>query len=186
MKYIVDTNNLNAELIKKLKVGDMLYLNGKVYTARDQVHLKLYKAIKSKKKLPINLKNKVVYYTGPTPKKKKMAIGSCGPTTSSRMDLYTPALIETGLKMLIGKGRRSKEVIESLKKRKGVYLIAPAGCGAYLSTKVVKAKPVAYKELGAEAIFKLEVENFPVIVCIDSRGNYLYKRKGSANVKRRT
>ncbi len=186
MKYIVNTNNLNTELIKKLKVGDMVYLNGKVYTARDQAHLKLYKAIKSKKKLPISLKNEVVYYTGPTPKKKKTAIGSCGPTTSSRMDLYTPALIEAGLKMLIGKGKRSKEVIESLKKNKGIYLIAPAGCGAYLSTKVVKAKPVVYKELGAEAIFELEVKSFPVIVCIDSRGNYLYKRKGSTNAKRRT
>ena len=175
MNYILDINNLNPTLISKLKVGDMLYLNGKVYTARDQVHLRLYKALKSKKKLPICLKNRVIYYTGPTPKKKDSVIGSCGPTTSSRMDFYTPILVNAGVKMFIGKGRRSKEVIQSLKRKKSIYVIAPAGCGAYLSTRILKSKAIAYKDLGAEAIFELEVKNFPVIVCIDSGGNYLYK-----------
>jgi fumarate hydratase subunit beta len=175
MNYIIDTNHLNSKLIKKLKVGDRLYLHGRIYTARDQVHHRLHQSLKTKKRLPICLKDKVIYYTGPTPKIKKMVIGSCGPTTSSRMDGYTPALVNEGVKILIGKGGRSKEVIESLKKNKGIYAIAPAGCGAYLSTKVLKSKPIAYKELGAEAIYELEVKNFPVIVCIDSKGNYLYK-----------
>ena len=175
MKYIVDTDNLNDKLISKFKVGDKLYLYGKVYTARDQAHRRLYEILNSKKELPICLKNKVIYYTGPTPKRKNSVIGACGPTTSSRMDLYTPALVDAGLKMLVGKGRRSKEVIRKLKRKKGVYVIAPAGCGAYLSTKILKSKAIAFKDLGAEAIFELEIKDFPVIVCIDSRGNYLYK-----------
>jgi fumarate hydratase subunit beta len=174
MKYRINTTEPDNKLIMKVKAGDMLYLSGEIYTARDQAHLRLYKAIKAGAKLPLELKNKVIYYCGPTAKKKNTVIGSCGPTTSSRMDLYTPALLSKGIKMLIGKGKRNDEVRKAIKKYNALYLIAPAGCGAYISTKVVNAQAVAYKELKAEAIRKLEIEDFPAIVCIDAKGRYLY------------
>ena len=160
--------------IQNLKAGDKLFYSGTIYTARDQAHKRLADAIKKKKKLPVDLKNAIIYYCGPTPAPRGKAIGSCGPTTSSRMDAFTPLLLEAGLKGMIGKGRRSKKVKEAIKKYKGVYFITHAGCGALLSQYVKKAKTVAYKNLGPEAIYKLDVENFPLIVCIDSKGRDLY------------
>ena len=155
--------------IEKLKAGDEVLLDGYIYTARDQTHLKLVKDI-ARKKSPIDLKGQVIYYAGPTPTPKGKIIGSCGPTTASRMDSFTPALLKAGLKGMIGKGNRSKEVRQAIKRYKAVYFLTIAGAGAYLSKKVVEAKPIAYKELGAEAIYRLKLKDFPAIVGIDSRG----------------
>ena len=161
---------LNSDIIKKLKIGQLVYISGTIYTARDQAHLRLAGLIKKRKKLPLNLKNQIIFYTGPTPAKKGRPIGSCGPTTSSRMDKFTPFLLSAGVRIFIGKGGRSQKVIDSLKRYKGVYLIAPAGCGAYLSDRVKKAELAAFRDLGPEAMYKLEVENFPAVVGVDTRG----------------
>lgn len=166
---------LDVKTIETLKAGDEVLLNGVMYTARDQAHLRIKKLIEEGKELPIELEGQLIYYCGPTPKKDDMVIGSCGPTTSSRMDAMTPILLERGLKGMLGKGSRSEEVIEAIKKYKAVYLIAPAGAGAYLSQKVLKSKVVAFNDLGPEAIFRLEVKDFPAIVCVDSAGNTLFK-----------
>lgn len=174
-KYITLSTPIKKDDLKKMEAGQLVQINGIMYTARDQAHKRLAKLIKVNKKLPINLKNQAIYYTGPTPKKNNLAIGSCGPTTSSRMDKFTPDLLNAGVRILIGKGKRSKEVIYSLKKHKAVYLVAPSGCGAYLSKRVKQAKAVAFKDLGPEAIYKFEVENFPAVVCIDTKGNNLYE-----------
>lgn len=163
--------------MKNLKVGDKFFLNGVVYTARDQAHKRLVEAIRKHRKLPINLKNAIIYYCGPTKTPKGKIIGSCGPTTSSRMDEFTPTLLRAGLKGMIGKGVRSKEVINAIKKYKAVYFLTYAGCGALLSKYVKKAKPVAYRDLGPEAIYKLEVKNFPLIVGVDAKGRSIYGKK---------
>lgn len=160
--------------MKTLKVGDTILLSGVIYTARDQAHRRLVEAIKRGRKLPIDLKGAVIYYCGPTRTPKGKTIGSCGPTTSSRMDEFTSLLLKTGLAAMIGKGNRSKEVIAAIRKYKAVYFLTFAGCGALLSKYIKKATPVAYKDLGPEAIYKLKVENFPLIVGIDSRGRSVY------------
>jgi fumarate hydratase subunit beta len=164
----------NEKNIKNLRAGERILLKGVIYTARDQAHKKLFEAIKKRKPLPIDLKGAVIYYCGPTRTPKGKIIGSCGPTTSSRMDEFTPALIKAGLKGMIGKGSRSKEVIAAIKKYKAVYFLTYAGCGALLSKYVKKAKPVAYKDLGPEAIYRLEVKDFPLIVGIDAKGRSIY------------
>jgi len=168
---------LDKKLIRKLKAGDEVLYTGTVYTARDQAHKRLVDAVRERKKMPFVLKDAIIYYTGPTPSKDKNKIGSCGPTTSSRMDKFTPALLGAGVGAMIGKGNRSKEVIGAIKKMKAVYLLAVGGAGAYLSKRVKSAKVIAYKDLGPEAIHRLEVEKFPLIVGIDSRGNNIYSRK---------
>lgn len=172
---ITESLPVTASRINNLKQGDRLFLNGKIYTARDQAHKRLVQAIKEGKPLPINLKDAVFYYCGPTKTPKGKIIGACGPTTSSRMDEFTPFLLKAGLKGMIGKGRRSQEVINAVKKYKALYFLTYAGCGALLSKYVKKAKPIAYKELGPEAIYELEVKDFPVIVAIDSKGRNIYK-----------
>ncbi len=134
-------------------------------------------SIKKRKALPFDLKNQLIYYAGPTPAPKGMPIGSCGPTTSSRMDAYTLPLLEKGLKGMIGKGKRSEAVIKAIKKFKAVYFIAVGGAAALLATKVKKAKIIAYPELGTEAIYELEVKDFPVIVAIDCKGRNIFDRK---------
>ncbi len=149
-------------------------MNGYVYTARDQTHLRLIKDI-GKKKLPFDLHGQTIYYTGPTPAPRGKKIGSCGPTTSGRMDAFTPALLKAGIKGMIGKGRRSEEVRQAIKRHKAVYFLAIAGAGAYLSKKIAEAKPVLYKDLGAEAVYRLKVRDFPVVVGIDSKGRSIYK-----------
>ncbi|MFH1199097.1 MAG: FumA C-terminus/TtdB family hydratase beta subunit [Candidatus Omnitrophota bacterium] len=163
--------------IKNLKAGDKFLLSGVIYTARDQAHKRLVEAIKKGGRLPIDLKNQILYYCGPTKTPKGKIIGSCGPTTSSRMDKFTPALLKAGLKGMIGKGSRSEEVAKAIKKYRAVYFLTYAGCGALLSKYVKKVAPIAYKELGPEAIYKLEVKDFTLIVGIDSRGRSIYDKK---------
>ena len=158
-----------------LKSGDYVYLSGTVYTARDAAHKRLYDTMKNNEELPIDLKGNIIYYLGPSPSREGQVIGSAGPTTSSRMDRYTPDMLDAGLKGMIGKGKRSTEVIESIKKNKAVYFAAIGGAGALLSKCIKKAEVVAYEDLGTEAIRKLQVENLPVVVIIDSEGNNLYE-----------
>jgi fumarate hydratase subunit beta len=160
--------------IKNLKAGKEILYSGVLYTARDQAHKRLVEAIKKKKKLPVDLKGAVIYYCGPTRTPKGKVIGSCGPTTASRMDEFAVALLKAGVKAMIGKGRRSPEVIAAIKKYQAVYFLTYAGCGALLAKFVKKAKPVAYRDLGPEAILKLEVKNFPLIVGIDAKGGSIY------------
>jgi fumarate hydratase subunit beta len=155
---------LDKDAIKRLKIGEEVLLSGVVYTARDQAHKKLAALLKSKKRLPVELKGQTLYYCGPTAARPGRIIGSCGPTTSARMDVFTPALIRAGVKGMIGKGGRSKEVIAAIKRHKAVYFTAVGGAAAYLSKRVKKAKVAAFKELGPEAIHRLEVKDFPVIV----------------------
>lgn len=165
---------LTPEIIRSLRAGDEVLLNGYVYTARDQTHLRLTGDIK-RKKLPFDLRGQAVYYAGPTPTPPGKIIGSCGPTTSGRMDAFTPALLRAGIRAMIGKGRRSEEVRQAIKRHKAVYFLTIAGAGAYLSKKITEAKPVLYRDLGAEAVYRLKVKDFPAIVGIDSRGHSLYK-----------
>lgn len=161
-------------IVKNLKKGEKISFSGTIYTARDQAHKKLAEAIKAGKRLPINLKGAFIYYCGPTKTPKNKIIGACGPTTSSRMDEFTPTLLKAGLKGMIGKGSRSKEVIFAIKRYKGVYFLTYAGCGALLAKYIKSAVPVAYKDLGPEAIYRLEVKDFPLIVGVDSLGNSVY------------
>ena len=167
---------LTLTKIKDLKIGDEVLLSGIIYTARDKAHQYLVTLIKNHKKLPIDLKNQVIYYCGPTAKPKNKIIGSCGPTTSSRMDKFTPILLQKGLSAMIGKGRRCEEVVSAIKKYKAIYFLTYAGCGALLSKYVKKAKILAFPKFGPEAILELEVKDFPVIVGIDYLGKSIYKK----------
>lgn len=171
------TTPLTKNKIISLNSGDIVSITGTIYTARDAAHKKMVESIKKRKSLPFDLKNQIIYYAGPTPAPKRMPIGSCGPTTSSRMDSYTVPLLERGLKGMIGKGKRNEEVIKAIKKFKSVYFIAVGGIGALLAAKVKKAKVIAYPELGTEAIHELEVKDFPVIVAIDCKGRNIFDRK---------
>lgn len=168
---------LTPESIKGLKTGDQVLLNGTIYTARDAAHLKLYKLLQGKKQLPIDINAQIFYYVGPTPTPAGKVIGSAGPTTSDRMDEFTPLLLENGLKGMIGKGPRTAKVRESIVKNKAVYFGAIGGAGALLAQAIISAEVVAYPELGTEAIRKLEVKNFPVIVINDLYGNDLYAER---------
>ncbi|MFH1202087.1 MAG: FumA C-terminus/TtdB family hydratase beta subunit [Candidatus Omnitrophota bacterium] len=165
---------LTPDLLKNLKCGQEVLLSGIIYTARDQAHKRILEAIKAGKKLPLDLRDQIIYYCGPTKTPKGKIVGSCGPTTSSRMDEFTPVLLKTGLKGMIGKGCRLKEVIAAIKKYKAIYFLTYAGCGALLNRYVKKAGIIAYKDLGPEAIYRLEVEDFPLIVGIDVYGNDIY------------
>jgi len=172
MKKINTPLDLNT--IKSLKAGQEFFLSGTIYTARDQAHKRLTEAVNSGKALPIELRGAVIYYCGPTQTPKGRVIGSCGPTTSSRMDAFTPLLLTKGLKAMIGKGARSKEVRAAIKKHQGVYFVTYAGCGALLARCVKKSRVVAYGDLGPEAILELEVKDFPLIVAIDANGGSIY------------
>ena len=158
-----------------LKAGDACLISGVIYTARDAAHKRPCELLAQGKPLPIDMQNAVIYFVGPTPPKPGQAIGSAGPTTSYRMDAYSPALIAIGQTGMIGKGKRSPEVIAAMKEHGAVYFGATGGCGALLSKCIKKAEVVAYEDLGAEAIRRLEVEDFPVTVIIDSKGNNLYE-----------
>ena len=160
---------LNEENISELKSGDYVYLNGVIYSARDAAHKRMQEGI------PFDIKNQTIYYLGPSPAREGNVIGSAGPTTSSRMDKYTPRLLDLGLKGMIGKGKRSKEVIDSIIKNKAVYFAAVGGAGALLSKCIKSSEIIAYDDIGTEAIRKMTVENFPVIVVVDSYGNNLYE-----------
>ena len=160
---------------RRLRAGDSCLISGVIYTARDAAHKRLCELLEQGKPLPIDLRNSIIYFVGPTPAKPGQAIGSAGPTTSYRMDAYSPTLIALGETGMIGKGKRGPEVIAAMKEHGAVYFGAIGGCGALLSQCVKKAEIVAYEDLGAEAIRRLEVENFPVVVIIDSEGNNLYE-----------
>ena len=172
------TTPLTEDVRKSLKAGDEVLLTGTILTARDAAHKRLCDTLNKGKALPLNLKDAVIYYCGPTPARPGRPIGSCGPTTSSRMDLFTPALISLGLGGMIGKGDRSDEVTKAIKKHRCVYFLATGGIGALLSTKVKSAKVILYSDLGPEAVHKLEVKDFPLLVGIDSKGIDLYDKAG--------
>jgi fumarate hydratase subunit beta len=168
------TTPLINEVVEKLQIGDKVLISGVIYTGRDAAHKRLTDLVNKGESLPFDIVGQILYYVGPTPPKPGQAIGSAGPTTSYRMDLYAPILIAKGLKGMIGKGVRGKEVIEAIKKFKAIYFAATGGAGALLSKRVKKAEVVAYEDLGTEAIRRLEVEDFPVIVVNDVQGNDLY------------
>jgi len=171
---------LSDDDIEKFYAGDVLLISGFIYTARDSAHKRLIKMIEEGQELPVDLKGQIIYYVGPTPAPPGKPIGSAGPTTSSRMDPYTPKILELGVKALIGKGLRSSAVKDALVRNKAVYCSATGGAGAILGKKVIDAKVVAFEELGAEAIYKLEVKDFPCIVVNDIYGNDLYEKGVSA------
>ena len=168
---------LNAADVQSLKVGDEVQINGFVYTARDMAHRRLCELIDSGKKLPLELEGQVIYFVGPTPPSQDRVIGAAGPTTSSRMDVFSPKLIKNGLRGMIGKGYRSNEVRATLKEYKAVHFAALGGAGALLSKHIVNAQVIAYEDLGTEAIRKLQLENFPAIVAYDCHGNTVYRTK---------
>ena len=168
--------SLTEEKVRDLKSGDYVYLSGTIYTARDAAHKRMTECLEKGQEIPFDIRNETIYYLGPTPSREGQVIGSAGPTTSSRMDKYTPVLLDLGLKGMIGKGRRSDDVIDSMKKNTAVYFAAVGGAGALLSQCIKKSEIIAYADLGTEAIRKLEVENLPVITVIDCEGNDLYKK----------
>lgn len=166
---------LNKNEIKKLKSGDYVYISGIIYTARDAAHKRMEENLREGKAIPFDVKDNIIYYMGPSPARDGRVIGSAGPTTASRMDKYTPKLLELGLGGMIGKGKRSQEVIDAIIDNGCVYFAAVGGAGAILSKCIQKSEVIAYEDLGTEAIRKLYVENFPAIVVIDSYGNNLYE-----------
>ena len=169
------TAPLSRENARKLKAGDSCLISGVIYTARDAAHKRLVDLVNQGKEMPLDVKDNIIYFVGPTPAKEGQAIGSAGPTTSYRMDAYSPTLIREGLTGMIGKGKRGPDVIAAMKEHGAVYFGAIGGCGALLSKCIKKAEVIAYDDLGAEAIRRLEVEDFPAIVIIDSEGNNLYE-----------
>lgn len=160
---------------KALRAGDYVYLSGTIYTARDAAHKRMYEALEQGENLPIEMNNNVIYYMGPSPAREGRAIGSAGPTTSSRMDKYAPSLLDLGLKGMIGKGKRSQAVKDAIVRNGAVYFAAVGGAGALLSRSIIASEVIAYDDLGTEAIRKLTVKEFPVIVVIDSEGHDLYE-----------
>ncbi len=166
---------LSKEEASKLKAGDYVYITGTIYTARDAAHKRMYEALQNKEELPLNMEDNIIYYMGPSPAREGRPIGSAGPTTSSRMDKYAPSLLDLGLRGMIGKGKRSQAVSDAIVRNGAVYFAAVGGAGALLSKSILSSEVLAYDDLGTEAIRKLEVKNFPVIVVIDKDGNNLYE-----------
>lgn len=173
--FYIDTENLRNQA-EKLTVGDKVYLSGTVYTSRDAAHKRIFELIKKGEPLPYPIYDSVVYYAGPTPTPKGLAIGSCGPTTSGRMDSYSPTLLDMGQICMIGKGERSKEVVDAIVKNKAVYLCAIGGCGALAAKCITECEVIAFEELGCESVKKLTFKDFPLTVAIDSKGNDIFKR----------
>ena len=167
---------LVSEEIKELRAGDYVYITGTVYTARDAAHKRMEEALNQGSPLPLDLKDNIIYYMGPSPARQGRPIGSAGPTTASRMDKYTPRLLDLGLKGMIGKGKRTPEVAEAIVRNQAVYFAAVGGAGALLSKCIVESQMIAYEDLGTEAIRKLTVKDFPAVVVIDSLGNNLYEQ----------
>lgn len=167
---------MSQSQIEELNIGDSVYLSGIIYVARDAAHKRMQEMLNQNQKLPFNIENNIIYYMGPSPARDGRPIGSAGPTTSGRMDKYTPTLLDLGLKGMIGKGKRSKEVRDAVIKNKAIYFAAIGGAGALLSKAIHKSEVIAFEDLGAEAILKLEVKDFPVIVVMDSKGNDLYEK----------
>ena len=171
-KYI--TTPITKEITAELKSGDYVYITGTVYVARDAAHKRMIESLEKGEELPIDIKDAAIYYMGPSPAREGRPIGSAGPTTSSRMDKYTPTLLDLGCKAMIGKGKRNKEVIDAIVRNQAVYFAAVGGAGALLSKCITKSEVICYEDLGAEALRKIEIKNFPVIVVIDQNGNNLY------------
>lgn len=169
------TAPFDKKISQELKAGDYVYITGTIYTARDAAHKRMAEALAAGEPLPIDMKNNIIYYMGPSPAREGRPIGSAGPTTASRMDKYAPDLLDLGLKGMIGKGKRSKAVIDAIVRNGAVYFAAVGGAGAILSKCIKKSTVIAYDDLGTEAIRELEVEDFPVVVVIDSDGNNLYE-----------
>lgn len=166
---------ITSEVTKDLHTGDYVYISGTIYVARDAAHKRMIEALDKNENLPIDIEDATIYYMGPSPAREGRPIGSAGPTTASRMDKYAPRLLDLGQKAMIGKGKRSKEVIDAIIRNQAVYFAAIGGAGALLSKCITKSEVICYDDLGAEAIRKLEVKDFPVIVVIDSQGNNLYE-----------
>ena len=166
---------LTEDTIKNLHAGDFVQITGYIYTARDAAHKRMYEALWRGEKLPFDIRDQIIYYVGPTPAKPGEIVGSAGPTTSGRMDKYTPTMIEQGMRGMIGKGLRNKEVIEACKKYHAVYFAAIGGAAAVIAKSIKGEEMIAYEDLGPEAIRRYEVKDFPAIVCIDSEGNDFYK-----------
>jgi len=175
---------IEEEIIEKLTVGTRVTISGVIYTARDAAHHRLIQALEKGEELPFDLKGQTLYYMGPSPARAGQVIGAAGPTTSSRMDKYTPKLLAAGVRAMIGKGNRSAEVREAIKKHKAVYLVTTGGAGALLARAIKQVEVIAYEELGAEAVMRLTVENFPAIVANDIYGEDLFER-GRAKYKKR-
>ena len=169
---------VNKEDIRTLKAGDYVYLTGTVYTARDAAHKRMQEALDAGKELPCDLAGNAIYYMGPSPAREGRPIGSAGPTTASRMDKYTPQLLDLGLGAMIGKGKRSQAVLDAIVRNGSVYFAAVGGAGALLSKRILSSEVIAYEDLGTEAIRRLEVEDFPVVVVVDCQGNNLYEMVG--------
>ncbi len=165
---------LTKSVRTKLKCGEEVLLTGTIYTARDAAHKKLINLLATGKRLPFSIKDSVIYYAGPTPERKDGLFGSCGPTTSSRMDRFTQVLLDRGMGAMIGKGRRGVEVKKSIGKHKAIYFLAPGGAGAYLAKKIYSSRLLAFKELGPEAVYELKVKDFPLVVGVDSKGEDIF------------
>ena len=173
-EYYLNTENIN-DWVQTLKAGDSVFLTGVIYTARDAAHKRIYQLYQNQMALPFDLSDSIIYYAGPTPAKEGLAVGSIGPTTSSRMDCFSPFMMTLGQKAMIGKGNRSAEVVEAIKKHKAVYFAAIGGAGALYSRCIEKCQVVAFDDLGCESVKKLCVKDFPLLVAIDSDGNSIYK-----------
>lgn len=173
-EYYYKTENIN-DWVESIKAGDSVFLSGVIYTARDAAHKRLHQLYVNQLPLPFDLTDSIIYYAGPTPAKQGLAIGSIGPTTSSRMDSFSPFMMSLGQKAMIGKGNRSTEVVESIKKHKAVYFAAIGGAGALYSRCIEKCEVVAFDDLGCESVKRLYVKDFPLLVAIDSKGNSIYK-----------
>ena len=174
-EYYLTTENLKSN-IDKLVVGDKVYLSGTVYTSRDAAHKRIFELLDNGEKLQYDLENAVIYYAGPTPTPKGLAIGSCGPTTSCRMDSYAPKLYDLGVTATIGKGERNENVVEAIKRNKAVYLCAIGGAGALAAMSIKECEVIAFDDLGCESVKRLEFKDFPLIVGIDANGNSIFER----------
>ena len=175
MNHYINTP-IENETIEKLNIGDSVFISGTIYVARDAAHKRIQEMLDKKIELPFELKNNIIYYMGPSPAREGRPIGSAGPTTSGRMDKYAPTLLDLGLKGMIGKGKRNQEVKDAVIRNKAIYFAAIGGAGALLSKAIQKSEIIAFEDLGAEAILKLDVKDFPVIVVMDYKGNYLYEK----------
>ena len=177
------TTPLTQEVIQELKVGQEILLSGNIYTGRDAAHKRMTELLEKGQPLPIDVNGQAIYYAGPCPAPKGKVIGSVGPTTSGRMDVYSPRLIKTGLKIMIGKGDRAKPVIDAIKEHTGLYLAAVGGAGALISLCVEESEAVAFEDLGPEAIYRLKVKNLPLVVAIDYKGGNIYDTKAGTNIE---
>ena len=175
MEYRIDTSQLR-EYADKLKAGDRVILTGKVYTSRDAAHKRIVEAINNGKELPYDLKDAVIYYAGPTPAPEGLAVGSCGPTTSGRMDVFAPLLLDKGVVAMVGKGERNKAVCDAIVRNKAVYLCAIGGAGALASKCITSCKVIAYDDLGCESVKELDFSDFPLTVAIDCNGGNIFER----------